>query len=326
VKEQAMDLIDRYLGAIRRNLPVRGADDIVAELRDALASRIEEREDALGRPLTPEEMRALIKSFGHPLVVAARYRKRQWLIGPDVFPFYLMVARVVLLAVVGVQVVICLVRLLFGDGEPVQVVLAMFGGLATSLIISLAIVTLLFVVLERSGFPAEHLQNWNPAQLADAGDEQPGPWKSAAEVGLTIAFLLWWAGVFSLPYGLGNADFRIAPAPVFTELYWPIFALAAARLVHNLIQWLRPRWRLARRLIGGATAIGGLMLVALIYRAGHWATIVSTGMPARQAIELDTSLNLALKIALVVVGVIWTFQCLQALWLLSRARAQAAAA
>ncbi|MBV9881821.1 MAG: hypothetical protein JO276_02300 [Sphingomonadaceae bacterium] len=321
-----MDLIDRYLGAVRRNLPARGADDIVAELRDALANRVEEREAALGRPLTDGEIQALVKDFGHPLVVAARYRRQQWLIGPDVFPFYLMVARILLLAVAGVQVAIGLVRLLFGGDDPIQILLAMAGGLATSLLFSLAIVTFLFVVLERSGFPKEHLQIWNPAQLADVEDERQGPWKSAAEVGFSIAFLLWWTGVFHLPYAAGGPDFRMEPTPVFTELYWPILVLASMRLVHNLIQWLRPRWTLVRAVTGGLTAIGGLVLAALIYRAGQWVTIVSTGMPAGQAAELQTSLNLALKIAIVAVGVIWTFQCLHALWVLSRSRLQAAPA
>ena len=66
-----MDLIDRYLTAIRWNLP-RGsnADDILAELRDVIANRIEEREDALGRPLDEKEVGALLREFGHPLVVA----------------------------------------------------------------------------------------------------------------------------------------------------------------------------------------------------------------------------------------------------------------
>jgi hypothetical protein len=321
-----MDLIDRYLGAVRRNLPARGADDIVAELRDALASRVEEREERLGRPLTDEEGRTLVKDFGHPLVVAGRYRRQQWLIGPDVFPFYLMVVRIVLLAVAGVQAAIGLVRLLLGDGEPIQILLTTAGGLATSLLFSLAIVTFLFVVLERSGFPKEHLQIWNPAQLADLEEERQGQWEAAAEVAFTIAFLLWWAGVFHLPYAAGGADFRIEPAPVFAGLYWPILVLASVRLVHNLIQWLRPRWTLVRAVVGGLTAVGGLVLIALIYRAGQWATIVSTGMPAGQAAELQNSLNLALRIALIAIGIIWAFQCVRGLWVLSRSRMQAAPA
>jgi hypothetical protein len=113
-----MDLIERYLNAIRRNLPSRNADDIVAELRDALASRIEDREEALGRPLTPGETEAIIKDFGHPLVVAARFGRQQWLIGPDAFPFYLSVARIVLLVVAAITVAIGLVQVLFGDRDP----------------------------------------------------------------------------------------------------------------------------------------------------------------------------------------------------------------
>ena len=321
-----MELIDRYLHAIRRNLPAKNADDIVAELRDALASRIEDREEAAGRPLTPAEIEEAIKDFGHPLVVAARFRKQQWLIGPEVFPFYLSVARIVLLAVAGVQAAIGLARLLFGDHDPLQLLLETIGGLSTSLLFSLGIVTLIFVVLERTGFPAEHLRSWNPRQLADVEDAQPGQWESAAEVALAIAFLLWWTGVFSLPFAAGGADFRIEPAPIFAQLYWPILILAAARLVHNLIQWLRPRWKLVRSAIGGLTAIAGLVLIAIVYRAGQWATIVSTGMPARQAAELQTSLNLALKIALVVIGVVWAFQCLNGLRVLGRSRFRASAA
>jgi hypothetical protein len=321
-----MDLIDRYLSAIRRNLPVRNADDIVEELRDALASRIEDREAGLGRPMDEAEVQGLIKDFGHPLVVAARFRRRQWLIGPDVYPFYLSVARIVLLAIAGVQLAIALVQFLFGDHDPLQLLLQTIGGLSVSLLVSLAIVTLIFAILERTGFPAEHIGNWNPGQLADVEDEQPGPWESAAEVGLGIAFLLWWTGVFRLPYAVGAADFRIEPAPIFAALYWPILILAAARLVHNIIQWLRPRWKLVRALTGGLTAIAGLFLLAIVYRAGQWATVVSTGMPAAQAADLQTSLNLALKIAIIVTGVVWTFACLGGLWKLSRARFRSAQA
>ena len=162
--------------------------------------------------------------------------------------------------------------------------------------------------------------------MLDVEDKQPGPWELAAEVGLSIAFLLWWTGVFRLPYAVGAADFRIEPAPIFAELYWPILALAGARLIHNLIQWLRPRWRLFRGLIGALTAIAGLVLLAIIYRAGQWATIVSTGMAAAQAAELQTSLNLALKIAIVVTAVVWIFACLGGLWKLSRARSRPAPA
>ena len=43
---------------------------------------MEEKEESLGRPLTRNEMEALLKAFGHPLIVAGRYRTFNHLIGP----------------------------------------------------------------------------------------------------------------------------------------------------------------------------------------------------------------------------------------------------
>ena len=48
--------------------------------------------------------------------------------------------------------------------------------------------------------------------------------------------------------------------------------------------------------------------------------IVPTGISAVQAADLQTSVNLALKIAILVTALVWTFACLGALWSLSRSR------
>jgi hypothetical protein len=313
-----MNLVDRYVASIRRNLPRDRADDIAAELRDLVATRIEDREDALGRPLDADETKALLRDFGHPLVVAARYRKQQWLIGPAVFPFYFSVLRIVLMVAVAVFVAGAAVDLLFNGRDLLHALGGAVGRLSMSVPISFGIVTVVFVVLERAGFPAEHLRNWDPGQLAEVRDQQPGPWESAIEVALGIAFLLWWSGLIRIPSIAGGTDFRIEPAPVFALLYWPIFALAAARLVHSLVQWLRPRWRVLRAALAALTTIGGLVLLAFLYRAGQWAIVVSTGMPADKAAEIQTSLNLALRIAIAVVAIVWTLQLLQGIYRLWR--------
>ncbi|MFX5752077.1 hypothetical protein ABTE32_21900, partial [Acinetobacter baumannii] len=75
-----MDLIERYLGAVRWNLPSAKADDIVAELADLIAARIEDREEMLGRPLDKSEVSQILREFGHPLAVAGQYHGQQVLI------------------------------------------------------------------------------------------------------------------------------------------------------------------------------------------------------------------------------------------------------
>ena len=143
---------------------------------------------------------------------------------------------------------------------------------------------------------------------------------AAGEKAAGIAFILWWIGLIHLPIVTGGPDFRIVAGPVFTQYYWPILALLSVRLVQNLIAALQPRWTLVTGLLNVATTIGMVALAAMIYRAGHWATVVATGMPAAQAAQIETSLNLALKIAIVVVGIILLWQGAVELWRLYRAR------
>jgi hypothetical protein len=176
------------------------------------------------------------------------------------------------------------------------------------------------VLIERYGGVEKHFRHWQPAELPELPDlaKRQGPWESALEVGLGIVFLLWWTGVIHFPIPTGNAQFRLEPAPVWMQFYWPILAISAVQLVHNLIQWLRPRWKAVRWLLGAATAVAGLVLAMAIYQAGHWATVVPLAMAPAQAADLEASLNLALRIAIVAVTVIWTLQSLGALYRLAR--------
>ncbi len=99
-------LLDRYLYAVESALPQNDSrDDIVAEIRDGLQSQAETRASELGRPLTGDEEAALLKAFGHPRVVASRYQPVQYLIGPDLLPFYWTTVRTVLTFAVAIELI-----------------------------------------------------------------------------------------------------------------------------------------------------------------------------------------------------------------------------
>ena len=311
-----MELLDRYLAAVRRNLPADEAADITEELRDVLLARAEEREAASGDANWP----ALLREFGHPLVVAARYRKHQWLIGPELYPFYVHFMKVVGLIVVAVAVAVAAVKAVFG-GDMGALVPGLLGSLWWAAVASVGSVTILFALIERYGGAERHLRHWNPNQLPDVSAKQPGPWESAFEVGLSVVFLLWWVNLIRLPDFAAGGSFRMEPAPIWNVLFWPILALAAARLAYNLLVWLRPRWRLGRALLGVATAVGGILILIAVYRAGYWVTVVPTGIDADSAAGLQESLHLAFRIAIVAVGVVWALGAAGELWrFASRAR------
>lgn len=316
-----MDLIDRYLAAITRRLPADKATDIVAEIHDDLLSRQEAREGALGRPLDRREVSALIKDMGHPLIVAARYRPAQYLIGPDAFPFFVATLRIVAMFLVVALAVGAAANVMFGHASVVRAVSQSVTGLFSSAMLALGTVVAVFYALERGGFPADHLRKWRPEQLPETRDKQPSAWGSAFEVAVGLYAILWWCGLAPLPLLHTNVKgLTLTPDPFWLTLWWPVLALMVARLIYNLVQWLRPRWKVARGTLSVATAIGGLALLAVIHQAGHWVSLRSATMSQHELTGLDQSVNLGLGIAIIFVALGWMLQCLKELWQLTRAR------
>ena len=142
-----MDLLERYLAEVRRNLPARDADDIVAELRDVLTARAEDQEEATGNV----DWEGLLRDFGHPLVVAARYRKHQWLIGPEMYPFYLHFLKIITGIVLAVVTGIAIVKGMLWDHDVGQAIVAYLGSLWWSAASAVGSVTIVFALIERFG-------------------------------------------------------------------------------------------------------------------------------------------------------------------------------
>ena len=90
-----MELIDRYLQAVKFWLPKNQKQDIIAELSEDLRSQIEDREAELGRKLNESEVADLLKQRGRPVLVANRFLPQDSLIGPVLFPIYLFVLKLV---------------------------------------------------------------------------------------------------------------------------------------------------------------------------------------------------------------------------------------
>src|SRR5436305_13601884 len=90
-----MELVDRYLQAVRFWLPRQQQEDVARELSDDILSQIEEEERALGRLLTPSEVEAVLKRRGRPFVVDNGYLPQRQLIGPLLFPIYALVLQLI---------------------------------------------------------------------------------------------------------------------------------------------------------------------------------------------------------------------------------------
>ena len=189
-----MELIDRYLQSVKWMLPRKQQDDVIRELSDEILSQVEEKEAALGRPLTEDEQVALLKQLGHPMLLASRYRKQRYLIDPSVFAIYWMVLRLVLavtffgMAVGAVAVAATGQGLRQGTRHPASSI--PFAALSV-----FAWVTIVFVVLDIVQVKFNFFGKWDPAHAcpSSASASRSTPWlESVAGLVFGAIFGVWW--------------------------------------------------------------------------------------------------------------------------------------
>ncbi|CAN5119028.1 hypothetical protein BH09PSE2_BH09PSE2_05940 [soil metagenome] len=160
-----MTLVEDYLRAVSLLLPKDQRDDITAELRDTILSRIEEREAVLRRPLTDDETEAVLREIGHPLVVAARYREGpQHVVGPTLYPYWLFAVKAAVTIQACVAVLIFTVRLVSGT-EFGRALTQAFGTAFSGAISLIGFATLAAWLIERRTVKIDYLDNWRVKDL-----------------------------------------------------------------------------------------------------------------------------------------------------------------
>jgi len=83
-----MNLLDRYVAAVKRSLPVGIREDVGRELHGLLEERLEAEREKQNRALTDQEIAAVLKQHGHPYKVAASYHPSKALVGAESYALY----------------------------------------------------------------------------------------------------------------------------------------------------------------------------------------------------------------------------------------------
>ena len=257
-----MDLIDRYLHAVKGHLPA-SQHDVVVELADDLRSRVEDREAELGRPLTEREVAAMLKTLGRPMVFASRYLRQQALIGPALLPYYWQVLKVSAAIALLVQVVVAIVML--AAGRPVgESLKAIYLFPFTTLPFAAGWITLVFAIMERYVTTRRIADSWDPMTLPPVSGGSPGRARVAIVgdiIGLAIA-LAWWLAVRSHPFLLlGPISAFLAPGPGWQAAYVPVAVLMLIAIGGHAAALARPGLRRPLRIVGHLCALAGLALL-----------------------------------------------------------------
>jgi hypothetical protein len=168
-RQDIMNLLEAYVHEVGQHLPRKGRADLEAEIHSLIADTLDARAAETGRPVDEALTVEVLKEFGSPQKMAANYTAPRYLVGPRLYPFFLMVIKIV----ASVLVVLGLIKLGFDIGQQgdsirriVEITGQNFVDLATSLLAALGNIVFVFAILEYflKADPLEE-KDWNPRDL-----------------------------------------------------------------------------------------------------------------------------------------------------------------
>ena len=328
-----MQLLDRYLTAVKFWLPKKQRDDIAAELAANLQSEIDDRTAELGRPLTEAEIAALLKQHGSPILVASRYEQEhrtvtfgRQLIGPLLFPFYWTAIKVtlILLLIPGVVPAVVL------GARPSQPLAELGHALLRMARLSLPVlllVTLVFALIDfglrKSRFLETWGSDWDPRKLPSSDRQAKQVRRSSSIAGIIFQslFILWWWKHGSIPYlVVTHAGAHVHFAPVLASLYLPVLIIAFINLAQHWVNLAEPDWRWLPPATGLVTSLIALIILYPLLGTSPLISISEpNGLPisAREAAQIQNVLALSvtwLWFGIMIVGAVFAWRLVWLPW------------
>lgn len=260
-----MDLVERYLQAVRFWLPRKGQDDLVAELSEDLRCQVEEAEAALGRPLDKAETAALLRKTGDPLQVAAQYLAQGPLLPPPQAMMFRLVVKIVLLWILLPLTVVTAVPSALLSTHPLASMAGALVSYGFSAITALGCITLVFTLVAGTWRGAAPASTWDPLKLPPlrrAGDAKPiSRVGSTFQVVFGLLFAGWWMEASTrLPLAWSTLTGPVWSAgPLWADFHgrWflPILVLTLANVAVAAANLARPDWDRLHNAWGAASGI-----------------------------------------------------------------------
>jgi hypothetical protein len=296
-----MELLDRYLHAVRFWLAESQQTDIIAELGDDLRSQIEDKESALGRPLNEDELAALLQQTGHPMRVAARYQPQHSLIGPTFFPIYKFVLKMVAIFYLVPRTLIWIALTVFMPSHRNNLAHSALNGwesLWTSAFVIFGIITLVFAVLEKFQSSIKSFQTWDPRKLpaVPKRKDRVPRLESVFELVFSILFILGWLALPGIAREVFPPASRILVLnPALNVYYWLVLIPTCLGMVQQFVNLFRPQWIWLRPPARLLSTTMTLVIAGSVLKLYPYFTVVSA-LPAGDAQDAARYASLALAL------------------------------
>jgi hypothetical protein len=296
-----MQLLERYLQAVKFWLPKEQKEDIIAELSEDIRSQIDEREAALGRKLNEPEMESILKQRGRPILVANRYLPQEHLIGPVLFPIYRLVLKVVMLCYVAPWTVTWIALLIFNSGYAakfvghswVEALGYLWASLWSTAFLAAAIVTLIFAILERVQLKNHFLEEWDPRKLPPVNNPNViSRFNSIVELAANLFFCVWWTAHMSSHVVFNQPNLRISLAPTWRYFFWGFLFIAFINIALAAVNLARPYWTARRATFRLVSDIAGSILFCWLLKSNLLVEIAGASISPAKAGQLTAAINL----------------------------------
>lgn len=303
-----MELLDRYLHAIKFWLPRDQQDDIVAELADDIRSQIADEEERLGRKLNDAELAAILKQRGRPVLVANRYLPQRSLIGPMWFPTYLFILKIVVPCYVVPWLLVWIGLKIFHPfyhSDLGALAGGLWGTFWSATFMAVGVVTLIFAILERVQAQTDFLGDWDPRKLPAVRDPNRIPrLNSILELAANVVFIVWWINGLWSQTLFDRAGVRIVLAPVWKTFFWIFLLTASANIILSAASLFYPYWTRLRAGIRLAIDSIGMIAFCWLARSHILAEINVPNLSAARAAEITNAINvnMAKSLPLVVIA------------------------
>jgi hypothetical protein len=280
-------------------LPQKQRADVQLELRSALQDALDERGLDADSDQDEAKVAALLMEWGKPSHVAEGYGARIHLIGPELQPIYWLVLRINVLVISIVHLVLLAIAA-FNQGEFGPLIGNAIGNYVDSLLISFAVVTIIFAVLEhflpelKALAAAEHkgaLPEWDPRTLPGITPDRD----KVDYVELIIEIIITGALITVINLAPGwqfSGDMAIVGeliAKFLPFIPW-ITILAVVEISLDIYLLTQGRWQLATRWVSFGHAAASAILITSTLQAAPFS-----------AVDLvDSTVKLVIAIVLVI--------------------------
>lgn len=301
-----MELVQRYIAAVQRELPENKRDEIGRELKANILDQL----DALANDAepSPEQINQVLKQMGRPSVVARQFVPARPLIEAEQMQTYLYTLYIVLGVLFVLQVLGSTVVWLDHDIGLLLFIKSVISGMLDDACFAFTAITLAFALSPKSGKPANST-NWHPAQLPPVD----APWQHISLQDIftdlaTYAFVLvvvWYPVTLTVEELAAQGLMLSAPAAAILKWCTP---LMAAGIAMSLWQLRERYWNRTMQWLN--VALNSAFVVVLLYlatlgpllhfnadnwvqvfgeerlvRAMTWGLVITAGFPAYEVLR-----------------------------------------